>query len=291
MQGKRVLITGATNGIGRAAAASLLAQGAQVVIVGRDAAKTAQIAADLGVKTGRPVEYLLADLSSQASIQRLADEVLARYDRLDVLVNNAGGFFDTRRTTVDGIEYTFALNHLAYFLLTNRLLDLLRSNPAARIINVSSSAQANGRMHFDDPQFVTRYQGFPAYAQSKLANVLFTYALARQLTGSSVTVNALHPGVVRTGFGDNAKNWAIRLGFRLLKPFSITPEQGADTVVYLASSPDVAAVSSSYFVRRTAQHSNPVSYDQNVQEQLWALSEQLIVRQPDVAHVSVNADL
>ncbi|MBC8159786.1 MAG: SDR family oxidoreductase [Roseiflexaceae bacterium] len=278
MRDKRVLITGATNGIGRAAATGLAALGASLCIVGRDATKTEQVAAQLRTQHTTDVEVLLADLSSQAAVHQLADQVLERYERLDVLVNNAGGFFETRRTTVDGFEYTFALNHLGYVTLTARLLDLLRASTPARIINVSSEAQATGRIQFDDLQFSRRYSGFAAYSQSKLANVMFTYALARRLVGSGVTVNALHPGVVRSGFGSESRNPLFRLAFQAIKQFGISPEQGADTVIYLASNPDIATASGQYFVRRTPKRSSALSYDQAAQERLWALSESLTGR-------------
>jgi NAD(P)-dependent dehydrogenase (short-subunit alcohol dehydrogenase family) len=203
---KTVLITGATNGIGKAAALELAKEGTTVVIVGRDKTKTEAVATELRSASGnKNVEYLLADLSSQASVHKLADDFKTKYSRLEVLINNAGGFFDTRKTTVDGLEYTFAFNHLGYFLLTHLLLDVLKASTPARIINVSSSAQGLARLDLNDLQSEKSYdRGLAAYNMSKLANVMFTYELAKRLKGTGVTVNTLHPGVVWTGFAKGA---------------------------------------------------------------------------------------
>jgi len=240
MAGRICLVTGATSGIGKATATALARMSADLVLVARDPAKGQATAAGIGAATGNAhVEVLTADLSSQASIRRLAEDYRRGHDRLHVLVNNAGGTWATRHTTVDGLELTFALNHLAYFLHTNLLLDLLRASAPARIVNVTSGAQAVGDIHFDDLQFQRRYRGQPAYNQSKLANVLFTYELARRLEGTEVTVNCAAPGVVRTNFGRDDAGPVLRLMTPLVTPFMRTPEQGADTSVYLASSPEV----------------------------------------------------
>jgi retinol dehydrogenase 14 len=277
VEGKTVLITGATNGIGKAAALELAKQGATVVIVGRDRAKTESVAGEIRSNSGnKNVEFLLADLSSQASVHKLADDFKARHSRLEVLINNAGGFFDTRKTTVDGLEYTFAFNHLGYFLLTHLLLDVLKPSTPSRIINVSSSAQALARLNFDDLQSQKNYGGFAAYSVSKLTNVMFTYELAKRLKGTGVTVNTLHPGVVKTNFASDSSGF-MGFFFGLVKRFAgITPEQGADTVVYLATSPEVKDVTGKYFHKRKAQKTNPVSYDASANQRLWNESARLV---------------
>lgn len=276
MNGKTVLITGATNGIGKATATELASLGATVVITGRDRARGQAVLEEIRSKTGNSkLDLLVADLSSQAEVRRLAAEFKAKYPRLNVLVNNAGGFFDARQTTVDGLEYTFAFNHLAYFLLTNLLLDTLKASAPSRIVNVSSAAQSSGKLNFDDLQAEKRYSGMAAYNNSKLANVLFTYELARRLQGSGVTVNALHPGVVNTGFGDNSQNALIRGLLWLFKRFTLSPERGAQTSVYLASSPEVEGITGQYFDNKQAKPSNPLSYDEAAQKRLWDISTAL----------------
>lgn len=277
MNGKTVLITGATNGIGLATAQALAEQGAHVLIVGRNPDKTKTAAAEITARTGAQVDALIADLSVMADVRALADTVLAQVSHLDVLINNAGGvFLDERKTTADGLEMTFALNHMSYFLLTNWLLDLLRASGPARIVNLSSSAGSTVRaFDFDDMQSEQRYSGFGAYAQSKLANVLFTYKLARMLAGTGVTANALHPGVVATGFAANNSNKIVALFLKLSRMFLLTPEKGASTAIYLASSPEVEGVTSSYFIKSKSVRSNPISYDEAVQDRLWDVSAEI----------------
>jgi len=282
MAGRTCLVTGATSGIGKATATGLARLGADLVLVARDPAKGQATVAEIQAATGNPrVEVLLADLSSQASVRRAAEEYQRGHDRLHVLVNNAGGYWATRHVTVDGLELTFALNHLAYFLLTNLLLDLLQASAPARIVNVTSGAQAAGDIHFDDLQFARRYRGQPAYNQSKLANVLFTYELARHLEGSGVTVNCVHPGVVRTNFGRDDMGRVMRLLTPLVRPLMRTPEQGADTSVWLASSPEVEGVTGRYYARRRARRSSRRPYDTELARRLWRVSEELTgLRQP-----------
>ena len=208
MAGKVVLVTGGTGGIGKATAIGLAALGARVGITGRDLARTAQVAAEIRAASGNPaIDGFAADMSSQAEVRRLAAAVLDAYPRLDELVNNVGGFWAHRHPTADGLEHTFALNHLASFLLTNLLLDRLKSSAPARVVNVSSHVQAEGRIDFDDLQGARAYSGQAAYSQSKLANVMFTNELARRLEGTGVTANSLHPGVVRTNFGAEDQAW------------------------------------------------------------------------------------
>ena len=276
MAGRTCLVTGATSGIGKAIAAGLARQGADLVLVARDPARGEAAVAELQAATGSPrVELLLADLASQASIRQAAEAYRRGHDRLDVLVNNAGGYWATRHVTPDGLEWTFAVNHLAYFLLTSLLLDLLRASAPARVVNVTSSAQAFGDIRLDDLQFERRYQGQAAYNQSKLANVLFTYELARRLEGSGVTVNCGVPGVTRTNFGREDSGTVMRLLTPLGRPFMRSPEQGADTFVYLASSPAVEGVTGGYFARRRPRRSSKRSYDRELAGRLWRVSEEL----------------
>ena len=275
MAGRTVLVTGGTGGIGLATAAGLAELGARVGIVGRDPART-KTAAERLRGSGGEVDVFVADLSSQQEVRRLAKEVLAAYPRLDVLVNNVGGYWATRHTTVDGLEHTFAVNHLAPFLLTNLLLDRLRASAPARVVTVSSGAQAMGTIDFDDLQGEHDYSGQRAYNQSKLANVMFTYELARRLRGSGVTANALHPGVVRTNFGrEDSKGW-MRLLLPVIRPFLKSPERGAATSLYLASSPDVEGVSGRYFANSKPKTSSNASQDTTAAARLWDVSAALV---------------
>lgn len=274
MQGKICLITGATGGIGVETALGLAKQGAQVIIAGRSAEKIAAAARRIEAESGAAVQTLTADLSSQAEVRRLAAEFSQRWDRLDVLVNNAGAIFVNRRETVDGLEMTFALNHLNYFLLTHLLLDCLKAAGSARIVNVSSGAHLGGKINFDDLQLQRGYSSWKAYSQSKLANVLFTYELARKLAGSGITANALHPGFVATNFG-RSNGGLFNPLFRLTQVFAITPEAGARTSIYLASSPEVAGVTGKYFDRCRPVRSSPLSYNEETARRLWQVSLQL----------------
>ena len=283
MDGRTCLVTGATSGIGKATAVGLARLGAEVVLVARNPARGEAAVAELREATGNPrVELLLADLASQASIRQAAEAYRGGHDRLDVLVNNAGGYWATRHVTTDGLEWTFAVNHLAYFLLTSLLLDLLRASAPARVVNVTSSAQAFGDIHLDDLQLQRRYRGQAAYNQSKLANVLFTYELARRLEGSGVTVNCGVPGVTRTNFGREDSGRVMRLLTPLARPFMRSPEQAADTFLYLASSPEVEGVTGGYFARRRPRRSSRRSYDRELAGRLWRVSEELTgLRQPE----------
>src|SRR6266480_3217275 len=256
MAGKSVLVTGGTGGIGKATAIALAALGARVGITGRDQARTEAAAAGIRAAPGNPaVDAFAADMSAQAGVRRLAAQVLDTYPRLDVLVNNVGGFWAHRHVTADGLERTFALNHLAPFLLTSLLMDRLTASAPARIVTVSSGAHTGGRIDFDDLQGERNYSGQRAYSQSKLANVMFTYELARRLAGTGVTATVAHPGVVRTGFGaeDQAAHMAGMIGVARL--FMNTPGRGALTPVYLASSPEVEGVTGRYYANRKPQTS------------------------------------
>ncbi len=279
MDGKIVLITGATNGIGLITARALAQRGATVVIVGRDTSRTERAAQE--IKRQAPdsaVHTFLADLSSQAQVRRLAEEFQARFPRLDVLVNNAGAVFAKRQISVDGIEMTMALNHLAPFLLTNLLLDSLKASDRARIVTVASAAHVGMRIPFDDLNHTRgRYQNFVVYGQSKLMNIMFTYELARRLDGTTVTANALHPGFVATNFGKSNGGWWDTV-FTLIRPFAISPEQGAQTSIHLASSPEVATVTGQYFAKLRPVKSSSASYDREAQQRLWAVSEELTAR-------------
>ena len=276
MDNKIVLVTGATNGIGKAAALELAKKSAKVVIVGRNPAKTQATVSEIKLQSGSTaVELLIADLSSMAEVRRLAEEFRQRYARLDVLVNNAGAYFASRQETVDGYEQTFALNHLSYFLLTNLLLDMLKASAPARIVNVSSDAHS-AKFNFDDLQSTQSYgsAGFGVYGQSKLANILFTYELARRLAGTGVTVNALHPGVVSTGFGENNRG-LMRVAMKIMHRFAMSPEKGAETITYLASSSEVEGVTGKYWDKSKAIQSSAGSYDEADQKRLWEISEQM----------------
>jgi len=276
MKNKVILITGATNGIGKATALALARKAATLVIVGRNPEKTRQVASEIAQQSGNPaVDFLLADLSVLSQVRSLAEAFKQKYSRMDVLINNAGSHFSNRQLTADGYERTFSFNHLSYFLLTHEFLDLVKGSAPARIINVSSAAHTLGPLNFDD-LMSTNYgmMGFRAYSQSKLANIMFTYELARRLDGTGVTVNALHPGAVNTGFAKNNSGW-MRFTMNLFGYFSLTPEAGALTSIYLASSPTVSGVNGKYFDKCKPVSSSPASYDQAAQQRLWALSEEL----------------
>jgi NAD(P)-dependent dehydrogenase (short-subunit alcohol dehydrogenase family) len=277
MAGKMVLVTGGTGGIGRATAEGLAALRARVGITGRDEARTRTAAEEIAAASGNPnVDAFAADMSAQAQVRRLATEVLDAYSRLDVLVNNVGGFWGSRHVTADGLEHTFAVNHLASFLLTDLLLDRLKASAPARIVTVSSGAQAMGKLDFDDLQGERKYSGQAAYNQSKLANVMFTYELARRLEGTGVTATVLHPGVVRTGFAaeDPSPLWKVLLP--LIRPLLKRPARGAATSIYQATAPEVEGVSGKYFVNRKPRTSSKSSYDTAAAARLWRVSAGLV---------------
>lgn len=262
LHGRAVLVTGATNGIGLETARELVRRGAHVTIVGRDPARTARVAAEIGAH-----DSVIADLSELAQVRRAAREFAARGGRLDVLVNNAGAMFNTRQETREGIERTWALNHLSPFLLTRELLPLLRRSPAPRVVMVASAAHALGRVRLDDPEFRRGYRGWPAYAQSKLANILFTRDLARREPW--LQANALHPGMVATGFGGHQGGVFSQL-YRVVDRFSLTAMQGAQTTIHLAADP--VAVSGRYFVNSREARPQPQALDDGAALRLWDLS-------------------
>ena len=275
MRGKTCLVTGATSGIGAATGLGLAKLGATVVIVGRNAKKCAREARRIRRRSGNEfVDFLVADLSAQEDIRRVAKEFESRYERLDVLVNNAGAYYRERQVSVDGIEMTFALNHLAYFLLTNLLLERLQACPSARVINVASRAHWSGQIDFGDLMAEKHYNRHGAYAQSKLANVLFTYELARRTKGTGLTANALCPGLVRTNLGAN-NGWLRKMVISIIERGKVSVEEGADTPIYLASSPDLEGVTGRYFVGRKESPSSDASCDEQTAERLWRISQTL----------------
>jgi retinol dehydrogenase 14 len=275
MTGRTVLVTGGSGGIGRATALGLAAMGAHLAITGRDRGRTEDAVREIRAAGSGQVDVFVADLSSESQVRRLAGEVLQSLPRIDVLVNNAGGYWNTRHVTADGLERTFATNHLAPFLLTNLLLDRLKDNAPARVVTVSSNVQAIGRIDFEDLQGERSYSGARAYNQSKLANVLFTYELARKLQATSVTANALHPGMVRTSFGAEDPSSAQRLFTPFMRPFMKAPGRGAATSIHLASEPDLEQVTGRYFASSKPRRSSRRSYDQAAATRLWQVSADL----------------
>jgi NAD(P)-dependent dehydrogenase (short-subunit alcohol dehydrogenase family) len=276
MAGSTVLVTGGTGGIGRATALGLARLGANVAITGRDAARAEHTATEIRSATGVQVDVFLADHSAQAEVRRLADDVLRQLPRIDVLVNNVGGYWNTRHRTADGLERTFAVNHLAAFLLTDLLLDRLQQLDHARVVTVASHAHAQGRIDFGDLQCERSYSGARAYNQSKLASVLFTYELARRLRGSAVTSNAVHPGVVSTSFGAEDPGRTQRLLVPVLRPFMKSAARGAATSIHVASAPQLQDVTGRYFTNSQPRKSSPRSHDQGVATRLWQASADLV---------------
>ena len=274
---KTVLVTGATSGIGWEASASFARMGARLIMIGRDASKTAQKVEEVRQRSGsRTVDSLLCDFSSQAQVRRLAQEFGDRYDRLHVLVNNAGTVFTKRTVTADGIESTLAVNYLGPFLLTNLLLDVLKASAPARVIIVSSSGHYSGTMDFNDLGFEHGYQIMRAYGRSKLAAVLFTRELAKRLKGTGVTVNALHPGAVGTSIWDRAPAYARPIFSLAKRLFMISPAAGAETIVYLATSPEVEGKTGLYFEKNRPRIPSRLAQDDAVARRLWAESARLV---------------
>lgn len=277
MQGKTVLVTGATSGIGKATAQALAQMGATLVIVGRNPRKTEQVAAEIRAMNGNSqVDYLLADLSVQDDIRRLASAFQSRYQQLHVLVNNAGAVFPKREFTIDGFEKTFAVNHLAYFHLTNLLLDTLKASVPARIVNVASGLYRVAKLDFDNLQGERSYMQFSAYNHSKLLNILFTVELTRRLEGSGVTANALNPGVVETSLQDNSSGMLATIVKSIVSRFSVPAEQGAATSIYLASSPEVESMSGKYFSKMKLTALKGIALDANAARRLWDLSADMV---------------
>ncbi len=277
MQGKICVVTGANSGIGKATALELAQMSATVVMVCRDRARGEEARSEITTKSrNNAVDLLQADLSSQQSIRQLVEHFKQRYTHLHVLINNAGAAFTGRRETVDGLEMTFAVNYLAPFLLTNLLLDVLKASAPARIVNVSSASHKSGYIQMDDLQGEKHNRSMRAYPQSKLAIVLFTYELARRLQGTGVTANCLDPGFVATNIGQTGASLPVRLLIKLIGSFGTSPEKGAKTSIYLASSPEVEGVTGKYFVKSLPKRSAAISYDESLQRQLWEQSAKLV---------------
>ena len=274
MQGKTVVITGGTSGVGLEAASVLAGRGASLILVGRDLGRGAA-AVDRLAKTGPAPRFLSADLSSLAEVRRLAGEILDIAPRIDVLINNAGAWNETRRVTAEGPEQSFATNHLAYFLLTILLLDRLRESAPSRVVSVASMAHRGVRLDFDDLQMARRYKGWTAYRRSKLANILFTRELARRLEGSGVTANCLHPGFVATRFGDNNDTFFGHAFGLLKRAVAITPAQGAETILYLAASLEAASFNGRYFADSRPATPSSAGRNDAAARRLWEESAKL----------------
>lgn len=274
MQGKVVLMTGGTSGIGRVTAIELARMGAKVVVLGRDEAKGRQLVAEVSEASGQGAEFLRCEMASLDSVKAASDRFRSSFDRLDVLVDNAGGVHGKRMMTADGFEYTFGVNHLAHFVLTLRTLDLLRKAAPSRVVVTSSTALRAGRLDFDDLMGERRYGSFKAYSQSKLANAMFTFELARRLQGTGVTANCFHPGTVRSNFGRD-RGGVTGAFYRLFGAFMSSPAEGARTQIYLASSPEVEGVTGKYFSRQRARALSAAATDRAMAERLWEVSGQL----------------
>jgi NAD(P)-dependent dehydrogenase (short-subunit alcohol dehydrogenase family) len=273
MNGEVCVVTGATSGIGKATSRALAAMGAQVILVARDRERGAAALAEVAAAGAAPPRLEIADLASLEQVRDLAKRLTA-LDRVDVLVNNAGFVAGQHRLSKDGFEEVFAVNHLAPFLLTNLLLMKLTGSAPARVVTVSSDAHTAARLDLDDPNLENGWDSWRSYANSKLANILFTRELARRTAGTGVTADCAHPGVVRTGFGHEG-SFLLRIGVTVGRPFMLSPERGADTVVYLASSPEVATETGGYYVKRKRRDPSPAARDAAAAQRLWQLSEEL----------------
>ncbi len=277
LSGKVMLVTGATDGIGKVTALELARRGATVVGVGRNPEKCAAVEKELRAATANPaVEFIVGDLSTQKGVNTVADEFLRNHRRLDVLINNAGGVFYSRAESADGVEMTWALNHLGYFLLTNRLLDVLKASAPSRVVSVSSTAHRGGKINFHDVEGKKSFSGWRAYAQSKLANILFAKELARRLDGTGVTSNALHPGFVASRFGRTGNGAITTVMGWIQGVAAITPEQGAQTSLFLATSPEVEGVTGLYFDRCKPVTPSAAALDMDAAQRLWQLSEESV---------------
>jgi len=269
------MVTGGNSGVGKETAVGLASLGGNVVIVCRNKNKGEAAWAEVKAKSGNEnIHLMLADLSSLKSVRDLADAFKSKYDKLNVLVNNAGEILSRRHVTVDGLERTFSSNHLGHFLLTNLLLDVIRDSAPARILNITSEAHRGAKIHFDDLQGEKNYSAFRAYGQAKLANVLFTYELAKKLEGTGVTANCLHPGVVRTGFGRDDSGLMSAVIW-IASPFFKSAEKAARAVISLATSPELESTSGKYFSGMKEARSSEESYDRETARRLWEVSEEL----------------
>lgn len=271
-----ILLTGATAGIGKATARAIAPTAGKLILVARNSQKLSALVSELSsLLEADKLDTVVADLSEPASIEQAVAEIKSRYDQIDLLINNAGGYFSERKENSVGQEYTFALNHLGYYHLTTRLLDLVKASPDARIVSVSSTAHRMGSINFEDLMLKEGYGAMKSYAQSKLANILFTKELDAQLADENITVNCLHPGVVASNFTDNMPAWTKPLVsfFRL---FMISPDKGAETSIYLATSPEVDNISGEYFKKKKIATVSPAAQDRALAKKLWTVSEQLV---------------
>lgn len=276
---KICLITGANSGIGKASAAGLAKLGATVILVSRNHTRGERTLSELSKKTGSTkLQLMVADLSSISSIVSLVSDVKRRFERIDVLINNAGALFSRRHETVDGIEATFAVNYLSRFLLTNLLIDRLLQSKQGRVINVSDDQHRRGGINFDDINLTKNYSLMKAVRQAALADILFVYKMSSELSDTGVTINAVHPGLVSTNiiYNDPDSSLPLRAVYKLLTPFLSSPEKGAETVLYLASSPEVNRVSGKYFIAKKCVRSSVLSYEQETADRLWRVSEQML---------------
>jgi NAD(P)-dependent dehydrogenase (short-subunit alcohol dehydrogenase family) len=275
LRGREAVVTGGTDGIGRETAIALARMGASVTILGRDKVKGDQVIEKCRAAGADNIRFVKSDLANRASIHEAAKTLLQFVPRIHILVNNAGGYFASRRVNADGIEMTLGLNHLGYFTLTNLLLERIKASAPARIVNVSSRLHLQGAINLDDLEMARKYNGLKQYNNTKLANVLFTYALARRLNGTGVTANALHPGFVASSFGHNNKNLSGLFLWAAQKVFAVSPAKGARTSIFLASSPAVEGVTARYFDNSKETASHAMSYDEGLQERLWAASAKM----------------
>ena len=289
MNGKYVLITGATSGIGKETAKGLALMDANLILVARNEEKAKKTVTELKkINSSIEIDYFLADLSSMEQTRTFAENVKKKYQKLDVLINNAGLVIGERKTTAEGYEYTFALDHLSPFLLTGLLLDLLKKGTHSRIITVSSQAHKMGKIEFGDLMLQESYSPFKAYSQAKLANALFGYELARRLNGLNITSNTLHPGTVNSNFGSDLSGF-FRVLIYLFKPFMISPKKGAETSVYLASSHDVEGITGKYFIKKKPAQTSRLSYNIETARRLWEESEKLTGFRYDFSGIQVKA--
>ncbi|AZZ35426.1 short-chain dehydrogenase [Bdellovibrio sp. qaytius] len=278
LSSKVILVTGATDGIGKAAAMNFAMRGADLTIVGRSNEKTAQVAAELKQASGNnKIDFIICDLSRIADVKKGAEEFKSKHQRLDILVNNAGAVFKTPQKSPDGYELTFALNHLGYFEMTVALMDLIRNTPHARVVSTSSGLQAIGNLDLEKTPTSLEGSGTNAYATSKLANVLFTKELQQRLKGTTATANCFEPGIVRTQFGALSKDlgFFMNLAYKIVMPFMVTPEKGADSLIWLATSPEASSLKGELVANRKPKTPNKQALNKNLAKDLWALSEKL----------------
>jgi NAD(P)-dependent dehydrogenase (short-subunit alcohol dehydrogenase family) len=275
LRGLEAVVTGGTDGIGRETAFALAKMGAGVTILGRDKTRADQVIDKCRAAGANNVRFMRCDLSSQVSVQETARAILQFVPHINILVNNAGGYFASRRVNADGIEMTFGLNHVGYYLLTNLLLERIVASAPARIVNVSSRLHLQGRIAFDDLEMERGYNGLQQYNNTKLANVLFAYALARRLKGTRVTSNALHPGFVASSFGHNNRGPMGYLLWLAQKVAAVSPKKGARTSIYLASSPEVEGVTGKYFQDCKEAPSLVSTHDEALQERLWQVTAKM----------------